>query len=289
MAEAAVANPMPPARGFTRRERRRLDLAHQPGFKAIAYVCLAMLYAPILVLAVFSFNENRSVTIWTQFSLKWFQEVFANEHIQASAMLSLEIATAATIGSTICATLAALATTRTTPYRGMGLAYIIINLPLMVPEIVTAVATLVFFAAGRVALGIDLAIFNLNLILAHMVFCIPFAYLPIRARLADMDRTLEQAAADLYATPRQAFMRITLPLLTPGIIAGAMLAFIVSIDDFTISQLVAGPGQTTLPIYIWGQIRRGITPATNSVSTILLVVSILFVSLVFLLGQRRRR
>lgn len=289
MADAAVAKPAPPLRGLTRRDRRRLDLAYQPGFKTIAYFCVVMLYAPILVLAVFSFNENRSVTRWTQFSLKWFREVIANEKIQAAALLSLEVAAAATVGATICATLAALATTRTQPYRGMGLAYIVINLPLMVPEIVTAVATLAFFALGRVLLGLDLGVFNLNLIFAHMVFCIPFAYLPIRARLSDMDRTLEQAAADLYATPWQCFRRVTLPLLTPGIIAGAMLAFIVSIDDFTISQLVAGPGQTTLPIYIWGQIRRGITPATNSVSTILLVVSIIFVSLVFLLGQRRKR
>jgi len=288
MVEVAM-KPADPVRALSRRELRRLDLVHQPGFKPVAWFCILLLYAPILVLAVFSFNENRSVTRWTQFSLKWFQEVIANENIQAAALLSLQVATAATIGATICATLAALATTRTLPYRGLGLAYIVINLPLMVPEIVTAVATLAFFALGRVVLGLDLGVFNLNLIFAHMVFCIPFAYLPIRARLSGMDRTLEQAAADLYATPWQSFRYVTLPLLTPGIIAGAMLAFIVSIDDFTISQLVAGPGQTTLPIYIWGQIRRGITPATNAVSTILLVVSIIFVSLVFFLGQRRRR
>ncbi len=289
MAEATVPGAPMPARALTRGERRRLDLTYQPGFRTIAYFCVAFLYAPVLILVAFAFNENRSVTTWTSFSLKWFHEVAANEYIRAAAVLSLEIAAVATIGATICATLAALATTRTLPYRGMGTAYVFINLPLMVPEIVSAVATLSFFALGRVVLGIDLAPLDLNLMLAHMVFCIPFAYLPIRARLSDMDRTLEQAAADLYATPWHAFRRITLPLLTPGIIAGAMLAFIVSIDDFTITQLVAGPGQTTLPIYIYGQIRRGITPATNAASTILLVVSVIFVSLVFFLGQRRKR
>jgi len=120
------------------------------------------------------------------------------------------------------------------------------------------------------------------------VFCIPFAYLPIRARLENMDLTLEQAAADLYATPWRTFRRVTLPLMLPGIIAGAMLAFIVSLDDVIITLLVAGPGETTLPLYILGQIRRGVTPEVNAVSTILLAVSILFVTLFFFLGRRQR-
>jgi len=271
----------------TRRQRRMLDMTYQPGFRGIAYFCLFMLYAPILVLVIYSFNANRSVTIWTGFSVDWFIKVVNNEQIKNAAITSIQIAIVATIGATIAATAAALATTRTSPYRGMGAAYVVINLPLMVPEIVTAVATLSFFAMGRTLLGIDLGL--VNLMLAHMVFCIPFAYLPIRARLEDMDRTLEQAAADLYAGPWHAFRRVTLPLLTPGIVAGAMLAFITSIDDVTITTLVAGPGQTTLPIYIFGQIRRGITPETNAVSTIMLAVSVLLVSLFFFLAHRRKK
>jgi spermidine/putrescine transport system permease protein len=271
----------------SRRQRRMLDLTNQPGFRGIAYFCLFMLYAPIAVLVVYSFNANRSVTIWTGFSIDWFIKVVSNDQIKNAALTSIQIAVVATIGATIAATAAALATTRTLPYRGLSTVYVIINLPLMVPEIVTAVATLSFFAMGRTLLGIDLGL--LNLMLAHMVFCIPFAYLPIRARLEDMDRTLEQAAADLYASPWHAFRHVTLPLLTPGIIAGAMLAFITSIDDVTITTLVAGPGQTTLPIYIFGQIRRGITPETNAVSTIMLAVSVLLVSLFFFLAQRRKK
>ncbi|MHB1060173.1 MAG: ABC transporter permease [Rhodanobacter sp.] len=277
--------------GLTSRARRTratgtLDLKRQPGFRTVALLCLAMLYAPVLVLVVFSFNENRSVTKWTAFSLKWFGNVLRNEGVQNAAIVSLEVAVSSTIIATIAATAAALATTRTAPWRGQTASYVVLNLPLMVPEIVTAVATLSFFAllASTLQLNFGLG----KLILAHTVFCIPFAYLPIRARLEDMDLTLEQAAADLYATPWRAFRRVTLPLLMPGITAGAMLAFIVSFDDFTITALVAGPGETTLPLYIWGQIRRGITPETNAISTILLIISVLFVTLSFVVGRRRR-
>jgi spermidine/putrescine transport system permease protein len=273
--------------GDTTRARKRetLDLKRQPGFRTVALLCLAMLYSPIVVLVVFSFNANRSVTKWTEFSLQWFERALQNQGVQNAAIVSLEVAIAATIIATIAATAAALATTRTAPWRGQTASYLVINLPLMVPEIVTAVATLSFFAL-LASIGITFGL--AKLILAHAVFCIPFAYLPIRARLEDMDLTLEQAAADLYATPWKTFQRVTLPLLMPGITAGAMLAFIVSFDDFTITALVAGPGETTLPLYIWGQIRRGITPETNAISTILLLISVLFVTLSFVLGRRRR-
>lgn len=265
---------------------RSLDLKRQPGFQAVAWACLGLLYAPIAVLLVFSFNVNRSVTNWGGFSLDWYAKALHNEGIQSAAVVSLKIAVSATIVSTVIATAGALATTRTRPWPGQMSSYMVINLPLMVPEIVTAIATLSFFALVASAFGVRFGLGNL--IITHTVFCIPFAYLPIRARLEDMDLTLEQAAADLYATPWKAFRRVTLPLLAPGITSGAALAFIVSFDDFTISQLVAGPGQTTLPIYIWGAIRRGISPEINAVSTILLAISVLFVSFSFLIGRRRR-
>lgn len=284
MAEQATTAGL--AGGTTRaRAQETLDLKRQPGFRTVALLCLAMLYSPIVVLVVFSFNANRSVTKWTEFSLQWFERALHNEGVQNAAIVSLEVAISATIIATLAATAAALATTRTAPWRGQTASYLVINLPLMVPEIVTAVATLSFFAL-LAAIGITFGL--AKLILAHSVFCIPFAYLPIRARLEDMDLTLEQAAADLYATPWKTFQRVTLPLLMPGITSGAMLAFIVSFDDFTITALVAGPGETTLPLYIWGQIRRGITPETNAISTILLLISVLFVTLSFVLGRRRR-
>jgi spermidine/putrescine transport system permease protein len=155
----------------------------------------------------------------------------------------------------------------------------------MVPEIVTAIATLSFFALIKQLTGVTGIGY---LMVAHTVFCIPFAYMPIRARLEDMDLTLERAAADLYAKPFQIFRRVTLPLLMPGIVAGAMLAFVVSLDDVIISLLVAGPGETTLPIYILGQIRRGITPEINAISSVFLLISVLFVTLFFIIEGKRK-
>jgi len=265
---------------------RPRDLKTQPGFNQVAWFCIAALYAPIAVLVIFSFNDNRSVVLWTEFSLRWYISAFGNVGIQSAAIISFEVALVATIGATIFATMAALATTRTRPFRGLTLAYGIINQPLMVPEIVTAIATLSLFSIVKQATGITGIGY---LMLAHTAFCIPFAYMPIRARLEDMTLSLEQAAADLYAPPMKVFRRVTLPLLMPGIMAGAMLAFVVSLDDVIITLMVAGPGETTLPIYILGAIRRGITPEINAVSTILVMISVLFVAQFFLVQRQARR
>ncbi|WP_245429879.1 ABC transporter permease [Mesorhizobium sp. WSM3859] len=264
-----------------------MDIKDQPGFRTIAIICLLVLYVPVLILMIFSLNSGSLVTHWEGVTLGWYGTAFLNEEFHAAARNTLIISVTATIVSTICATLAAIGMTRVKPWRGLAAAFMVINLPLMVPEIITAVATLSFFALIAGAFGLNFGIGNL--ILAHTVFCIPFAYMPIRARLEDMDLTLEYAAADLYATPWNAFRRITLPLLVPGIMSGAALAFIVSFDDFTITQLVAGPGQTTLPLYIWNQIRRPMTPEINAISTILLMVSILFVAVSFLIARRRAK
>ena len=176
--------------------------------------------------------------------------------------------------------MAALATSRR-KFAGLPAVNGLIALPLVVPEIVTAVATLLFFALIGFRLGLT------TVMIAHTVFCIPFAYLPIRARLEGMDKALGEAAADLYANEWQAFRRVTLPLLWPGILAGAMLAFIISLDDFVITFFVSGAGATTLPVYIFGMIRIGISPEVNAISTVMLVVSVLFVSLSYLLSRRR--
>jgi len=266
--------------------QKATDVRHQPGFFTVALVCLIVLYAPIFVLVALSFNANTVVTSWTGFTLDWFARAVQNEDFYSAAANTLTISLSATVFSTMLATAAALGTTRGQPWRGQGAAYMTISLPLMVPEIITAVATLAFFSLLASVFGINFGIGNL--IIAHTVFCIPFAYMPIRARLEDMDLTLDYVAADLYATPWATFRRITLPLLLPGIIAGAALAFIVSFDDFTITQLVAGPGQTTLPIYIWAKIRRPITPEVNAMCTVLLMISIFFVSFSAFIGERRR-
>jgi spermidine/putrescine transport system permease protein len=154
----------------------------------------------------------------------------------------------------------------------------------MVPEIVTAVALLIFFAWIKINTGYQ----GLGyLILAHSAFCIPFAYLPIRARLEGMDLTLETAAADLYATPWQTFRRVTLPLLAPGILAGAMLAFVTSLDDVVITQFVKSPGQETLPTYMLAQFRRGTTPEINAISAMLLVLTVALLTFFLILTRKR--
>ena len=261
------------------------ELRRQPLFTGMSWLVLLFLYAPIAVLVVFSFNDNRSVVRWTEFSLRWYAAALENDDIRRSAMISIQVALSATVFSTIIATMAALATTRGGVYRGRSAAIALINQPLMIPEIVTAIATLAFFSILRQLTGVT----GIGwLILAHTVFCVPFAYMPIRARLSDMSVTYEAAAADLYATPWQTFRHVTLPLLMPGVMAGAMLAFVVSLDDVIITLLVAGPGETTLPIYILGQIRRGVTPEVNAVSTILIGLTVAMVTLTFFLQRKRK-
>ncbi len=261
---------------------RAFSVRRLPGFAPMALVVFAVLYAPIALLAVYSFNAGDSVAIWQGFSLRWYRAAWSNADVQAATGRSLGIALVAAAISSLLATMAAIATTRTPPFRGQSLVYAVINLPLMAPEIVTAVALLIFFALLKVATGYGGIGY---IVLAHTAFCIPFAFLPIRGRLEDMDGTLEAAAADLYATPWRAFRYVTLPLLWPGILAGFMLAFVTSLDDVVITNMIAGPGQETLPIYMLAQLRRVTTPEINAVSTALLGASILLVSLFFVLNR----
>jgi spermidine/putrescine transport system permease protein len=258
---------------------RATSLKRFPGSGATAAFFFAYLYLPILVLIALSFNENRTATIWTGFSLRWFATAFDNPAVVQGVENSLTVAVIATIMSTFVATVAAVGMDKR--FRGQNAVNAFIALPLVVPEIVTAVATLLFFAV----VGIKLSL--ITVIIAHTVFCIPFAYLPIRARIEGLDPLLREAAMDLYADELRTFRRVTLPLLWPGILAGAMLAFIISLDDFVITYFVAGAGASTLPIYIYGLIRIGVSPEVNAVSAVMLVISILFVSLSFLLQRRR--
>jgi spermidine/putrescine transport system permease protein len=254
---------------------------HFPGTAAVATLFFVFLYAPIVVLLVLSFNAGQQATIWGGFSTRWYGVVLDNGDLMRALRNSLMVACVASVVSTLVGTLAALGTQRRGGRRIEAINGLI-ALPLVVPEIVTAVATLLFFVIVGFRLGLG------TVMLAHTVFCIPFTYLPIRARLAGMDIALEEAAADLYAPPLAAFRRVTLPLLWPGILSGLMLAFIISLDDFVITYFVAGAGATTLPVYIFGMIRIGITPEVNAVSALMLAVSILFVALSWAAGRMRR-
>ena len=243
-----------------------------PGLGLNMAAALVFLYLPIVLLVLLSFNQNKVATLWTGFTAHWYTVVFDNPNILRATKNSGLVAVTATVVSTLFATMAALAMAGRS-FKLQGVISGMLGLPLLVPEIVTAVASLLFF----LALGMDLGLNTV--VIAHIVFCIPFAYMLIRTRLEGMDPRLVEAASDLYASPWHAFRRITLPLLMPGIISGAMLAFIVSLDDFVITFFVAGPGATTLPVYIFGMVRMGITPEVNALASLLLVASMGFVGL----------
>ena len=264
---------------------RNFSVTSLPGFATIAIVVFVALYAPILLMTVYSFNASESVAVWGGWSLDWYRLAWQNEEVKKATLISLQVATLAAIFSTALATLAALGTTRRPAFRGQTFIYVMINQPLMVPEIVTAVALLLVTAAIKKATGYN----GLGyLVAAHTAFCIPFAYLPIRARLEGMDLTLETAAADLYADRWQAFRRVTLPLLMPGIFAGAMLAFVTSLDDVVITEFIKSPGQDTLPTYMLGQLRRAMKPDVNAISTVLLLFTLALLSVFFLLSRSRK-
>jgi spermidine/putrescine transport system permease protein len=265
---------------------RAFSVSRLPGFATIAITVLVMLYLPIVLLVLFAFNSGSSPAIWEGFSLQWFPRAWANEQVKEATIRSLVIASSAAVFSTSAAVLAALGTTRRKRSPGQTFVYLMINQPLMVPEIVTAVALLILFGFIKVSTGYQ----GLGyLILAHSAFCIPFAYLPIRARLEGMDITLEIAASDLYATPWQTFRHVTLPMLMPAIAAGFMLAFITSLDDVIISLFVKSAGQDTLPTYMLGQIRRNMTVEVNAISTLLLGLTVILLTAFFLLTRERKR
>ena len=254
---------------------------HWPGLLAATVAFFLYVYVPIIILVVLSFNANRTVTVWSGFSLDWYAKAFANRDIVNAAINSLIVASIASVTATMLATLAAVRMARDS-FFGKGGFNGLIALPITVPEIVPAVATLMFFASLGFTMGLG------TVTIGHTIFCIPFAYLPIRARLEGMDPRLAEAAADLYATPLRAFFRVTLPLLWPGIASGLVLAFIISLDDFVTTFFLGGAGSTTLPIYIFGLVRTGVTPEVNAISALMLLLSLALVSLSLFLGRERK-
>ena len=260
--------------------RKMLPVGHYRGLGAWTIVFFIFLYLPIVVLIFYSFNANRMVMNWGGFGFDWYLKAFQNDDIQNAVWNSLIVATIATIFATAIATIGALGLARGGNFRGKTVSLGLITLPLMVPEIVTAVAVLIFFSAIGMNWGLG------NVIIAHITFCIPFAFMPIRARLEGMDTSLEQAARDLYASEWETFRYVTVPLLMPGIAAGAMLSFVISMDDFIITLMVGGAGSTTLPVYIYSMIRRGLTPEINAVSTVLLLVSVALVTAYWVVSKK---
>ena len=248
-----------------------------------ALLVFGFIYLPVLILIFFSFNNTRSVAVFTGFSTEWYSSLARNDQLLASARNSLLVGLITTIVSTTIGTLTALAMDR---YRFKLRTSFDANLylPIVIPEIVMGISLLLFFNQALFpflnnTFGIRATTGLHTITLSHIAFDIPFVYVIVRARLADFDRTLEEAAADLGADEWQTFKRVTLPLLMPGIIGGALMAFTLSLDDYLITVFTKGVRDQTMPLYIYSLIRRGITPEINALSTVLLFGSIGLVGL----------
>ena len=260
------------------KQRRKLSSF---GLALIAFLTFAFLYVPIFVLIFFSFNKAKTGSTWTGFTLDWYKAMFQNETLIEALGNSLVIAVSATLIAVVLGTLLAMAMERY-QFKGKGLWDGLLYMPVIIPEIVAGVSLLLFFATVQMERGL------LTLIIAHVSFTTPFVYMTVRARLADFDRSVEEAAMDLGANELTTFFRITLPMIMPGIVSGGLLAFTLSMDDFIISNFVKGVGGETLPVYVWPQRKRSVSPEINTASTMLLLFSICIVVISLLLQQRQK-
>lgn len=241
----------------------QLKISWQAIFTALMFF---FMYLPIAVLTFYSFNKSRYSAGWEGFTLEWYVKLFEDDRILTALKNSLTVAFAAVAVAAVIGTLMAVGLAKY-KFRGKSLYVGVSYLPLIIPDIAIAVATLVFLAA----LGIRLSIWTI--VAAHIVFCLAYVALVVSTRLADLDPHLEEAALDLGATPVEAFIKVLLPQLIPGIVSGCLLAFVLSLDDFLIASFTAGSGATTLPMEIFSRIRTGVKPDINALSVILILGS----------------
>jgi spermidine/putrescine transport system permease protein len=227
------------------------------------------LYAPLVIVVVYSFNDSRLNAQWVGFTFDWYRELFADEEMLTAARNSLVIALVASAVSTALGTMAGYAMYR---YK-LRLLPVMVVAPIAIPEILMGVSLLIFFVAINLTLGL------VSITLAHIAFCIGFVAIVVRSRLAGMDESLVEAARDLGATPWRAFRLITLPLIMPGVIAGALMAFTLSIDDFVVTYFTAGADALTLPLQIYTMVKISVTPEVNAVSTLLMLLTLALIVL----------
>ncbi|MEC6988345.1 MAG: ABC transporter permease [Actinomycetota bacterium] len=242
---------------------------------------LLFLYAPIIFFVIFSLSASRIPGQWGGFTTEWYSTLFDDSRLQRTIWVSVRVALVSTLIATVLGTMAALALERFT-FRGRRVFDALLYLPIIIPDVTMAVMMLMFFSQS---FNVVDAVFGLGLskgfgtiVVSHVAFNIAFVSVVVRARIAGMNATLEQAASDLYASRWQAFRYVTLPLIAPGVFGGALLALTLSLDDVVVTQFVAGPGSTTLPVYVFSLIRKGVTPTINSVSVIMLVASLILVA-----------
>ncbi len=250
---------------------------NHPLIIAVSYLTVVFLYLPLAGVAVFSVNEARRGTVWEGFTLKWYAKLFQNEWIMEAAWNTLLLAVISTIVATILGTILAIAIDRF-PWKRRTSNYldIILHIPVVIPDIILAASLVVAFGLLRVVSSI----FEpglLNMIIGHITFQIAFVALVVRSRLVAIGREVEEAARDLFASNWYLLRKVMFPLLMPGIFAGAMLAFTLSLDDFVISFFTAGPDSQTLPLFIYAAVRRGVTPQIHALSTLIMLVTVVLV------------
>ena len=257
-------------------------------------VGLVFLYVPIVSMVVFSFNNSRLVTVWDSANsptLKWYSALMSNDQILGAAWLSIKIAMLAATGAVVLGTLAGVAMARFGAFRGRALLAGMTTAPLVMPEVITGLSLLLLFVALEQTIGWPSGRGPVTITLAHITFCMAYVTVVVQSRLVGFDESLEEAAMDLGARPAKVFFRITLPLIVPALVSGWLLAFTLSWDDLVISQFVAGPGSSTLPMVIFSKVRLGVSPDVNALATImvLIVASGIVVSSIWMRYQNKRR
>jgi putrescine transport system permease protein len=237
------------------------------------------LYAPILSLMVYSFNESRLVTVWSGFSVKWYGELFRDQQMMDAAWVSIQVAFWTACASVVLGTMAAMVMTRFRDFRGKTLFGALITAPLVMPEVITGLSILLLFVSIGPIIGIGEQRGMLTIWIAHVTFCMAFVTVVISSRLGELDRSLEEAAMDLGANRLKVFFVITLPIIAPALVSGWLLAFTLSLDDLVIASFVSGPSSTTLPMKVFSSVRLGVSPKINALAT-LMILAVSFAALI---------
>nr|WP_323038158.1 ABC transporter permease subunit [Pararhodobacter sp.] len=255
----------------------------------VATLGFVFLYAPIVSLVVFSFNESRLVTVWGGFSTRWYGELLNDGQMLAAAWISLKVGVISATVAMIIGTLAAFVLTRFPRFKGKLMLTGMVTAPLVMPEVITGLSLLLLFVAMESVLGWPAGRGLTTVVIAHATFCSAFVTVIAQSRLRDMDESLEEAARDLGAGPVRVFFDITLPVIAPALISGWLLAFTLSLDDLVIASFVSGPGASTLPMVIFSKVRLGVSPDVNALATIIIVIVAVAVTVAGLLLRQQSK
>lgn len=249
----------------------------------------AFLYAPLVSVIVYSFNDSRLATVWGGFSTRWYGELLKNEQVLDAALLSLRIAVTTATLATIFGTMAGLALARFGRFRGRTLFSGMITSPLVMPEVITGLSLLLLFVSLQQLIGWPAHRGFMTITIAHTTFAMAYVTVIVQSRLSGMDETLEEAAMDLGGRPFRVVFDITLPLIAPAMVAGWLLAFTLSLDDLVIATFVSGPGGSTLPMLIFSKVKLGVTPDINALATLVILFVTAGVILAFIAARRAQR